>query len=178
MSSPGLPPVPGPSLSQQMQGHMKVIQATHSQTVAQYAKLQKADVTLKKVREQLAGLADQGDAVTQEDVVDAAGKLVAHGLGPMPMASLLADMSPDGQALQTWVQQHLVGLTQRESQLAAASAQVRHQLGQSAMHLLAAQHVGLERGVPMGPSANGPGLGASPMPAATPNALAPGAPNA
>lgn len=175
--------MPPPSLrEQQFQDHMKAIEQTHSQTKATYSKLTTADTTLGKVRSQLEDLASLGDMVTQDDVVKAAGSLVAHGLGPMAMAGMLVDMPPDGQALQGWVGQHLKGLEQREAQLEQAKTQVRYQLGQSALHLLTAHHVGLGQGVPETPAKSNaltvpPPQGASQnQPMAGGNAL--GAPNA
>ncbi len=146
MSAPGKAQNP-------FQDHLKAIENTFTQTKAAYGKLQKADKMLGKVRGQLDNLAQLGDMVTQEDVVKSASTLVAHGLEPLGMAGLLADMPPDGQALQAWVGKHLEGLQQREDQLAQVMGPMRHQLGQSAFHLLTAHHVGLAQGgVPEAPA--------------------------
>lgn len=162
----------------QFQPHMDAIDMAHAQTSAQYQKLKKSDSTLKQVRDQLEKLTLMGDAVTQDDVVDAAGHLVGHGLGAMPMAELLASMPPDGQALQSWVAQHMQGLVGREQQLNQAKTAMQHKLGTSALHLLTAHHVGL--GQANGPQPQPQPGQASPQPAAGPmtsNALGGAMPN-
>ena len=112
--------------------------ALHDMTRARYDKLATAKSLLAKVRAELTPLAKMGDTVVQEDVINAAGKLVSHGLGAATVAGLLADMPPDGQALAAWVAQHMVGLQQREAQLAPVLTQTQHSLGVHAMQLLAA----------------------------------------
>lgn len=156
-ASPGPQPPAGPSGLEQFHGQM----AAHS------AKLGEADQTLQKTRGELAKLASMGDAVTPEDVIKGAGALVAHGLSPIAMASLLADMPEGGVALQGWVQQHLQGLEQREQQLSQVQGQVRHQQTQAALHLLARDHVAQSAGAAMGAQAQ-----PQPLPS---NSLTPGA---
>lgn len=138
----------------------------HGQMAAHSAKMAEAGKTLDKVRSELGKLASMGDAVTAEDVIKAGGALVSHGLAPMAMASLLADMPEGGEALQGWVQQHLADVTQREQQLAQVQAQVRHQQTQAALHLLGRDHA----------EASAAAQPATAVP--PPNGLTPGAPDA
>lgn len=142
----------------------------HGELSAQSGKLGEAAKTLEKVRGVLGKLASQGDAVTAEDVIEGAGQLVAHGLSPMAMASLLADMPEGGQALQGWVQEHLQGLQQREQQLQQVQGQVRHQQSQAALHLLARDHVGAAQSAMGGVPSPGPANDLTPGPGAPPDA--------
>jgi len=43
------------------------------------------------------------------------------------MASILADMPPEGEALQAWVTQHDQQIAQREQQLSKVQGLVRHE---------------------------------------------------
>lgn len=120
----GAPPSAAP-LSDMMQ-HFGGAQ---DQAAARYSKMKAAVATLSSVRKEMDGLVALHDTVSQEDVVKAAGRLVASGLGAVPVAGLLADMPPDGEALQRWVQQQDQGVTVREQQAERALALTRHELG-------------------------------------------------
>lgn len=124
----------------------------------QYAALGKAKQTLSKVRVELDALTKLGDLVTHEDVVKSAGMLVASGLEPKALASLLADMPPEGQALQNWVKQHDEAVRVREAQAEQVHNQIRGQLGQEAMRSLLGQHMAESGGLPS-PAGNALGLG-------------------
>ena len=125
----------------------------HEQAKAHYAKTTAADSMLNSVRAELDKLTSLGDTVTSEDVIQAAGRLVAAGLTPMAMAGLLADMPEGGQALANWVAVHDQDVTQREAQLAPVHALVRHQVGVTGLHSLMQQ-------MQTGPG----GPGAAPLP--------------
>lgn len=88
---------------------------------------------LAKVREQMDKLTALADTVTQDDVVEAAGKLVGAGLGSVAVAGILASMPEDGEALQGWVRQQDQQIVQREAQAVRALQLTRHQLGVTAM---------------------------------------------
>jgi len=120
------PPSAGPpSLSDQ-----------HDQLVAKYQKASEAQAMLDKVRLQMDSLAKLGDSVTPEDVIKSAGELVAAGLEPNAMASLLADMPTNSEALQSWIAQHDQQVTQREQQLDQVHGAIQHQMGATGMRLL------------------------------------------
>jgi hypothetical protein len=115
--------------------------ALHDMTRAKYDKLAEAKGLLEKVKKELLPLAKMGDTVSQDDVIKAAGKIVGHGLGAGAVAGLLADMPQDGQPLAAWVAQHLLGIQQREQQLAPVLTGIQHELGVHSLQLLAAHSI-------------------------------------
>ena len=121
---------------------------------AKYDKLTSARSTLDKVRVEMDSLVKLGDSVTPEDVIKAAGGLVAAGLEPAAVASLLGDMPEGGQALQAWVAQHDQDVQQREAQLNQVHRAVRHQMGATAMRTLMmnAAHQAMQPPEALGPA--------------------------
>jgi hypothetical protein len=115
--------------------------ALHDMTRAKYDKLAEAKGLLEKIKKELLPLAKMGDTVSQDDVIKAAGKIVGHGLGAGAVAGLLADMPQDGQPLAAWVAQHLLGIQQREQQLAPVLTGIQHELGVHSLQLLAAHSI-------------------------------------
>lgn len=138
--------------------------ALHDMTRSKYDKLAEAKGLLEKVKKELLPLAKMGDTVSQDDVIHAAGKLVGHGLGAGAVAGILADMPQDGQPLAAWVAQHLMGIQQREQQLAPILTGTQHELGVHALQLLAAHSI---HGGPAVPPQEAQ---AAPSPAAAPAA--------
>jgi len=131
---------------------------------ARYGKLMSADKMLRTTRGELDKLVKLGDVVTMDDIVEGAGQLVAAGLDPLAMASLLADVPSTGgpQALAEWLMGQDSQVKQREQQLDVVTRTIRHQMGVSAMRVLMGHAYA--------------GAGAQPqMPAQQPNELAPGA---
>jgi hypothetical protein len=133
---------------------------------AQYDKLAESRQRLDVVREQLDKLTALGDTVSSEDVVDAAAEMVAHGLGALPMATLLADMPAGGQALQSWLQQQDQQVRQREAALARPLKLAQHQLAVAGLHNLTghmAEAHNAAQAQAQGPlGASGPPQGGSP----------------
>lgn len=113
-----------------------ILQSTHDNTAERFSRLKGARTMLDTVRRALEGLADLGDIVKPEDVVKTAGNLVSEGLGPLPLAKLLADMPEGGQSLQNWINSHLQNIDQREAQLAPVLEATRHAQAVQAMRLL------------------------------------------
>lgn len=114
------------------------LQGEHSQASAQYAKLQQQQKMQQLVRGQMDSLVGLGDTISQDDVIKASGRLVTGGMDAVAVAGLLAQMPPDGEALQAWVGKTDQVLQQRQQQLAPQLALARHQMGVSALHLLQA----------------------------------------
>ena len=154
---------------------MAALAAHHGSAKAKFDKLSEASALSGKVTKELADLVSLGDTVTQDDVVASAGKLVADGLNPLEVASLLADMPPGGEALQAWVASH--------AQAAAAQAQTldvhhkiaRHDMGMAALRELTGHAVipGLQSPAQGGDVASGgetQGPQANPLGAGGPNA--------
>lgn len=142
----------------------------HAQSRAQLNKLEEVAARQRAVREQMNHLKTLGDLVSEEDVVSAASKIVAAGVPPMEIATILADMPSGAEALKEWIVGQEAQFAQKEAQLGAMMGMIRHNTGLAALRLLAAESFGnmLPPGVP--PQANpltpeGPGLGV-PAPAA------------
>lgn len=159
----------GGSQPPETDGLLDGLSEQHSQNKAKFNKLADAKKMLDKVRVELTGLARLGDVVTQDDVIKSAAKLVTGGLAPAAVAGLLADMPENSQALQGWVQGHVQEVSQREAQLAPVLASARHQMGVSALRVLAGHHLIPQQGQP---------AQAAPQPAANPLTSSGGPPDA
>lgn len=106
---------------------------------AAYDKLMEATKKMARIRSGLDGLVALGDTISTEDVVKSAGKMVAAGMTPEGMATVLADMPEKPEQLMEWIGQHDADVRKREADLSAMTKQVRHQLGTMAMGQLAQQ---------------------------------------
>jgi hypothetical protein len=125
--------------------HEQLIAGMTAQHATARAKLDKIDETAAKqraVREQLDHLMTLGDLVDERDLVRSASKIVAAGIEPMAVASLLADAPSGGEALQSWIAGQEQQFRQREAQLGAIQGMARHETGLAALRLLAAQRFG------------------------------------
>ena len=102
----------------------------------------KAQGVLDHLRTELDQLMDMGDMVRPEQVVEAAGRLVGHGIGATQLAAIMSDMpAVGGEGLASWIRMHNVTVTNAEQQLMQENNLVRHQLGMAGMHMLVQQHV-------------------------------------
>lgn len=149
---------------------LRALAEAHATAKAQFGKLAEARSMLDQAKTQLGDLTRLGDMITPEDVIKAAGRLVASGLSPMAMAKLLSDMPEKGDQLQAWLGQHVQDLAQREQQLDPVLEQMRHSLGVAAMRSLVG-HSLLPSSSPMTPAAApapGPSEGNALAPAAAP----------
>jgi len=135
-----------------LEGAKKALQQQNGQARAAFQQTGKALNQIDHMRKGLERLSDKGDMVRPEDVIHEASKLVAHGIDPMALAGVLADMPQQGggEALGGWVMGHAIQAVQTEQMLMKAHAVARHDLGISAMHLLAAHAVG-DRMTPVPP---------------------------
>lgn len=105
---------------------------------ASYDKLKSGQAMLGKVRNGLDGLMKLGDTVSTEDVVKTAGNLVAAGLTPEGMATLLSEMPEKSEQLQEWIAQHDQDVNKRMADIDKMTDQYRHQLGVEGMQRLLA----------------------------------------
>jgi len=147
------------------------LNAAHDQAVAQFKQTGKAMAQIKLFQNTLDELTKLGDTVTPDDLIEASGKLVAHGQDPMQIANLLSGMPQGGTAIQGWLGQHAQALQSAMAQVAPAHEAARHALAVSVVHGLA------------GHAVHGPGTGIGapgPVVAAQPplNALTGAPPNA
>lgn len=163
-AGPQLGPMPHPA-----EAMIPEMEATHASARAKLDKMDEVAAQARAVREQMTHLATLGDLVNEEDVVAAAAKIVSAGVAPMKIAAILADMPSGGEALTAWISGQAQQFAQKEAQINAILAGVRHETGLTALRLLAAQSLGDMAMAPGGaPGSNplspqGPGLGA-PMP--------------
>lgn len=135
---------------------LKPLLDAHSTAKVQFEKLAESRSLLDKVRVEMTSLDKLGDLVTEEDVIKGAGKLVAAGLSPLALAKLMSDLPDKGPAINSWLATHAATIAQREQQLDPVLEQARHQLGVSAMRVLAGHHLGgpPEPEAPLAPAAS------------------------
>lgn len=134
----GVGDLPSPNMS--FDGSRKTLMQEHLRSKAQYQAMSKALKQLDHVRKGLQTLADKQDMVSMDDLIDEAGKLVAHGIDPMALAGVLADAPQEGggEALGAWVASHAQTAADAEQNLMQQRALAQHQMGVSAIHLLMA----------------------------------------
>ncbi len=117
------------------------LSANHDAVKAQYQKTNEVGDLLKATRAELDKLVALGPNVSVEDVMKGAGQILAAGGDETQLLSMIANsqspMPQGGEALASWVKQQDTMVAQREAQFAPAQASAQHQLGVSAMHLLA-----------------------------------------
>lgn len=104
-------------------------------------KLEEVQAKQRAVRIQLDHLTKLGDLITTDDVLSSASHIVAAGVDPMQMATLLTDMPEQPEALRQWVVQQDQQIQQKEQQLDQVLGMVRHETGLAALRMLAAQHM-------------------------------------
>jgi hypothetical protein len=108
----------------------------------QYKDGMKAQEVLDHLRTELDQLLDYGDMVRPEQVIEAAGRLVGHGIGATQLAQIMSDMPAiGGEGLASWVRMHDVTVTNAEQALIQQNNLVGHRLGMVGMRMLAQQHV-------------------------------------
>lgn len=163
-NQPAMPPTAGGMSNSPMSfdGSRQALQQQHSRNKAWYEQTSKALTKLDVIRKGLGRLADKQDMVTMEDIIDEAGKLVAHGIDPMALAGLLADAPQEGggEALGGWIAGHAMTAMQGEMQMKQQNDLARHQMGSTAIHLLRASHnaTAMLGGMPQQQDNSGSGL--------------------
>lgn len=114
----------------------------HAYNKALYNKLVDADRMLGHIRNEMDKLVTLGDAVTPDDVIGAAGRVVGHGVPAREMATILADMPLSaGQGLAAWIAQNDMLVAQQEGQVAQTMRIAGHHMAVSGMRVLAANAV-------------------------------------
>lgn len=102
----------------------------------------------------LQGLSKLGDMVTSEDVIKAAGSLVASGVhGASEMAQMLADLPQGGEGISGWVNAKLQQNQANMQKIQQLHALTRHETAVSGLRLLAAQHGGASQMAEASPGA-------------------------
>jgi len=116
----------------------------------QYDTNMKAQKVLDHLRVELDQLMDMGDMVRPEHVIEAAGRLVGHGIGATQLAQIMSDMpSQGGEGLASWIRMHDISVTGAEQHLAQNTAVLQHRMGVAGIKSLAALH--LEQEATQGP---------------------------
>jgi len=133
-----------------------------------YGKLQEARGKMDVIQNALAKLMSMGDMVKPEDVIKAAGRIVAAGVDAKGIAAMLADMPDKGELLAPWIAQHKEQIDQKEQQLDEVTHSVRHQLGVQSLQQLMSQ---TQPQPSMDSAASALGLGASAGAASNPLAM-------
>lgn len=147
----------------------------HMRNVALYQSTGKALKQLDVIRKGLEHLSDKQDVVTMEDVVEEAGKLVAHGIDPVALAGVLADAPQEGggEALGGWVASHAQTAMAAEQQLIFQHNLAKHNMGVSGLHMLMAHANGQAIADGMPQESSGSDLGTEDSPSMS-NSLAMG----
>jgi len=127
----------------------------------------KAQKVLDHLRTELDGLMDMGDMVRPENVIEAAGRLVGHGLGATQLAQIMSDMpGTGGEGLASWIRMHDMTVTQAEMSLAKENAVLGHRMAVAGIRSIAASHLeqtamtGQQPTQHIGPGGPSPGGGA------------------
>lgn len=105
---------------------------------AQWNKASEASGQVAALRRSLDKLAAFGDTVTMDDLVEAAGDMVAAGIPAIQVASSLAEAPEQPAQLQAWVQEKLQQLAPKEEQMRQVKAEAGYGLAQASMTSLIA----------------------------------------
>ncbi len=145
---------------------LEPLAADHDQAKAQFGKISGVTKLAEATRAELDKLVSLGDAVDQEDVMKGMAALVGAGGDPEALMATMANsqnpMPEGGAALAAWVQQQDAQVKQHEAQLSQMHAVAQHQLGVSALRLLAGHHIAGQVAQAVQPPVTAPG-GANPM---------------
>lgn len=135
----------------------------HTAAKARWEKLVETQNHLGLVSSELGGLIKLGDMVGPDDVIKSSAALVSSGIDPRVLATWLADMpQTTGEPLLAWLSQHVQMAQAGMAQLAPLMESARHQLGQSALGVIAGHHLGTSLGASDSSMATGANAGASP----------------
>jgi hypothetical protein len=133
------------------------IHANLKQARAQYNDVKKAGEVLDHLRTELDGLMEMGDMVRPEHVVEAAGRLVGHGIGASQLAQIMSDMpATGGEGLASWIRMHDMTITDAEQKVALETRYLQHNLGTAAVSAMAATHLESRMQEPRGSSMASP----------------------
>lgn len=131
------PPSPqqGPSLPSAMMQHFHGQQEAAKQV---FDKLTAAQRQVRATKAELDKLVAMKDTVTQDDVVKAAGGMVAAGIPAVQVAGILAEMPDNGEALEAWLASKDQKVSAQLDQVNQAVTGARYKLGLSALrHIIA-----------------------------------------
>jgi|SRR5215472_17593950 len=131
----GVPPSKAGQPFADVHANLKYVQA-------QFKDGQRAQQVLDHLRIELDQLMEMGDVVRPEHVIEAAGRLVGHGIGATQLAQIMSDMpSIGGEGLASWIRMHDLTVSQAEMQLAQENAVLGHRLAVAGIKSIAASHL-------------------------------------
>src|SRR5215469_16237823 len=109
---------------------------------SQFKQGQQAQQVLDHLRRELDSLMEMGDTVRPEHVIEAAGRLVGHGIGATQVATIMSDMpAQGGEGLASWIRMHEAVVSQAEMQLIQENRLIQHNMGVAAVSAMAATHL-------------------------------------
>src|SRR5215469_36674 len=111
-------------------------------TQSQFKQGQQAQQVLDHLRRELDSLMEMGYTVRPEHVIEAAGRLVGHGIGATQIATIMSDMpAQGGEGLASWIRMHEAVVSQAEMQLIQENRLIQHNMGVAAVSAMAATHL-------------------------------------
>lgn len=122
-----------------LDGMQRELEETH----AQFKKVSEATGVMGKVQQALDSLVKMGTAVSEDDVIETAAKLVGDGLGAQQVTAMLSGMPPGegGEALASWLQEKDEELREKSQMLGELHESTRHRLGVEGLRTLMAHAV-------------------------------------
>lgn len=123
-------PAPGPS---DMRQHFITPELAAKE---QFDKAREAHQQVMVMRQELDNLLALGDTVTMDDLVEAAGNMVAKGLPAIQLASSLAEAPEQQSQLQAWVQEKSDALVPSEEMAGQMVREAGFALGKTALESL------------------------------------------
>ncbi len=99
-----------------------------------FSKMKEAETQAMAILDEMGGLNALGDTVTSQDVVKGFAGIVAAGVPAVTLATILADMPEQGQALQAWVKQQFEHAITAEQKVSQVLNESRHQLLLAGLH--------------------------------------------
>ena len=159
----GASPAGGEASIPQSEHHDMLRQGLDS-AKAKYDSVAKVHGLAQEFRAELDALVSKGEAVTDDDVLDAMARLVGHGADPKQLGGIIGGsggqpMPEGGQGLAGWLQAQEQRFAQMEQQLEAPMGQARLEAMQAATHMLVAHHLAVKGGSNAGQSDSGSAAG-------------------
>lgn len=121
--APAAPPAPARSKM------LTPFDEVEEQAYSRFKQLQDLDKQMRAMLEATTELVKMGDTVTQDAVVKASGGIVAAGVPAVDVASTLAEMPENSEALQAWVGQKAQQALQQSQILQQEMGKAAYQLG-------------------------------------------------
>ena len=117
---------------------------------AHYGKVKETHGLLDKIRVELDGALKLGEAIEPDDIVQAVGRMVGHGVAATTMAEIMATMPQTaGAPLLDWLRQQDLTVRLNEARTQFMRNHLQHAMAVNGLKMLALEH--LRGGAPTGP---------------------------